>query len=80
MSEPIIAPSARKHGIFDEDMLHALRNPIRIEDRDDGFTMFTGGARDGTVLEVGTVDSSDGPVIIHPDRARKKYLPGGSDR
>ena len=26
-----IAPSARRHGIDDEDMLHAFRNPIRVD-------------------------------------------------
>ena len=36
MGEPIVAPSARKHGVTDEDMLHALRHPIRVEGRDDG--------------------------------------------
>jgi hypothetical protein len=38
--------------------------------------MFIGAARDGTLLEVGVADSDDGPVIIHADRARAKYLRG----
>jgi hypothetical protein len=37
----LIANSARRHGIADEDMLHAVRNAIATEDLDDGFTMFT---------------------------------------
>lgn len=74
---PDIAPSARKHGIADDDMRHALRHPIRVADLGDGFTMFVGPARDATLLEVGVVDSDSGPVIIHADRARRKYLPGG---
>ncbi len=73
---PVIAPSARKHGISDDDMLHALRNPVRVEYIDEGFTMFTGPARDGSPLEIGVVDSDSGPVIVHADRARGKYLPG----
>ena len=28
---PDIAPSARRHGIADDDMRHALRNPIRVD-------------------------------------------------
>ena len=52
----VIARSARKHGISDEDMLHALRNPVRAEYVDEGFTMFTGPAQDGTLLEIGVVD------------------------
>ncbi|HUZ55702.1 MAG TPA: hypothetical protein VMU94_24630 [Streptosporangiaceae bacterium] len=71
-----IAPSARKHGIDDADMRHALRNPILVTELDDDLTMFTGPARDGTPLEVGVLDSSDGPVIVHAMRARPKFLPG----
>jgi hypothetical protein len=72
----VIAKSARRHGISDEDMLHALRNPVRSEDLGDGFTMFTGPARDAAPLEVGVVDSESGPVIVHAMEARPKYLPG----
>ena len=71
----VIAPSARKHGISDEDILHALRNPVRAEYLDEGFTMFTGPAQDGTVLEIGVVDGDPSPVIVHAARARRKYLP-----
>lgn len=58
-------------------MLHALRNPVRAEYLDEGFTMFTGPALDGTLLEIGVVDGDPSPVIVHADRARRKYLPGG---
>jgi hypothetical protein len=71
---PDIAPSARKHGIADDDMRHALRNPLLVEDLDDGLTMFVGPARDGTPLEVGVADSDAGPVIVHAMRARPRYL------
>jgi hypothetical protein len=73
----VIVPSARKHGISDDDMLHALRNPVWVENLDEGFTMFVGPARDGALLEIGVVDGDSGPVIIHADRARSKYLPRG---
>jgi hypothetical protein len=69
-----IAPTAHKHGIADDDMRHALRNPIRAADLGDGLTMFVGPARDGTLIEVGVADSTSGPVIIHAMRARPKYL------
>jgi hypothetical protein len=39
--------------------------------------MFTGPRRDGSFVEVGVVDGEPGPVIIHADKARAKYLPGG---
>ncbi len=70
-----IAASARRHGIDDADMRHALRNPIVVTELDEDLTMFTGPARDGTPLEVGVADSPDGPVIVHAMRARPKFLP-----
>ena len=75
-----IADSARRHGVADEDMLHAVRNAVAAEDLDDGLTMFIGPARDATVLEVGVVDGQDGPVIVHAMAARPKYLRGRGDR
>ena len=75
-----IADSARRHGVADEDMLHAVRNAVATEDLDDGLTMFIGPARDATVLEVGVVDGEDGPVIVHAMAARPKYLRGRGDR
>jgi len=39
LDEPIIAPSAYKHGLVQDDILHAYRNPIRVWDLGDGFTM-----------------------------------------
>jgi len=71
---PDIAPSARKHGITDDDMRHALRNPVGVADLDDGLTMFVGPARDGSLLEVGVADSDAGPIIVHAMRARPRYL------
>jgi hypothetical protein len=38
----VIADSARRHGVRDEDMLHAYRNPSRIFELDDGSTMLIG--------------------------------------
>jgi hypothetical protein len=32
--DPVILDSGRKHGIADDDMLHAYRNPIRVFDLD----------------------------------------------
>ncbi len=80
MGEPFIADSARRHGVPDEDILHAWRNPVRTEYVDEGLTMLVGPARDASLLELGIADSEDGPVIVHAMRARKKYLPGGGNR
>ena len=72
--DPLIAASARKHKITDNDMIHAFNNPILVDDLDDGFTMFVGADQAGNMLEVGVIDSGDGPVLIHAMPARPKYL------
>ena len=74
--EPIIADSARKHGVTDEDILPAYRNPIRSFELDDGFTMIIGANRTAIVFEVGVVQASTVPVIVHAMRAREKFLRG----
>ena len=71
---PLIATSARKHGIHDDDMIHAFNHPILVEDLDDGFTMFIGPNQSGNLLEVGVVDSGEGPIVVHAMAARTKYL------
>lgn len=71
---PIIADSARRHGVSDEDMLHAYENPIRVFDLDDGFTMVIGANRAAIVYEVGVIDGALAPVIVHAMRAREKFL------
>lgn len=74
MVAPLIAASARKHGIHDNDMLHAFDHPIFVNDLDDGFVMFVGADTTGDLLEIGVIDSTDGPIIIHAMAARPKYL------
>jgi hypothetical protein len=71
---PLIAASARKHGIHDDDMLHAFNHPIFVDDLDDGFVMFVGADTTGNLLEIGVIDSADGPIIVHAMAARPKYL------
>jgi len=53
-----IAQTARKHGITDNDVLHAARNPIAQWQLDDDFTMRVGPAHDGDLLEVGILGAS----------------------
>ncbi|MDE0777351.1 MAG: hypothetical protein OSB43_13840 [Nocardioides sp.] len=55
----MIAPSALKHGLGEEDILHAYRNPLRVWDLGEGFTMMIGPNR---------------AAIIHAMLARKKFL------
>lgn len=71
-----IAQPARKHAIADDDMFHAVRNPIAQWQLDDDFAIRVGPARDGDLLEVGVLGiDTDDPVIVHAMRARPQYLP-----
>lgn len=71
----MILPSAHKHGIGDEDILHAWRNAIDVWEQDDDMTMLIGPDASARLLEVGLVDSVDaGPVIVHAMPARRKYF------
>ncbi len=71
--EPVIAPSARKHGVSDAAILHAFNNPVRAEDLDEGLVMLVGPDHAGNLFELGVVTSNEGPVIVHAMPARPKY-------
>lgn len=73
-AELIIAPSARKHGVSDEDIRHAYANPIRIFDLDDGFTMMIGANRAAIIYEIGVVSGVPAPVVVHAMKARDQFL------
>ncbi len=49
----MIAPSALKHGLSEAEVLHAYRNPIRVWDLGDGFTMIGANAA-AIILEIGS--------------------------
>ncbi|MCA1677698.1 MAG: hypothetical protein LC790_01155 [Actinobacteria bacterium] len=70
----IIAGSARKHGVSDDDIRHAYANPIRIFDLDDGFTMIIGANRAAIIYEIGVVGGVPAPVVVHAMKARDKFL------
>jgi hypothetical protein len=53
VGDRIIAGSAFKHGLDEEEILHAYRNPIRVWDLGEGFTMMIGANAAAIVLEVG---------------------------
>ena len=76
-----ILATARKHGVADEDILHALRNAVFDfpDQGDHELTMAVGPARHGTtMLEVIYLMSEEGRlVVIHAMRARRKYVERG---
>lgn len=70
-----IHPAARKHGIADEDILHATANAMTIEDLDDDQRLFLGPARNAELLEIVTVTrGSRSDLVIHAMTMRDKYL------
>jgi hypothetical protein len=72
-----IEPSARRHGVLDDDMLHALRNHWRAFETDDpAVTMYIGPATTAEPLEVGVVHDDQGAAVIHAMPARPKFLKG----
>lgn len=72
--DPIIAPSALKPDLSEEEILHSYRNPVRVWDLGDGFTMIVGPDAAAIFLEVGYIDGGAAVVIVHAMRAREKFL------
>jgi hypothetical protein len=71
--DPVILDSARKHGLSDDDLLHAFRNPIRVFEVDD-LTMLIGPDRAARLLEIGVVSAEGIEFIVHAMPARDKFL------
>jgi hypothetical protein len=74
VDDPIIAPSAFKHGLSEDEILHAYRNPIRVWDLGDGLTMMIGANAAAIILEIGYIQGDVAVVIVHAMRAREKFL------
>jgi hypothetical protein len=76
--EPAVIDSARRHGVSDEDMRHAFRNPVRTFLVSEDMTMGIGADEAGNLIEVGVVESRDEPglVIVHAMPARSRFLKG----
>jgi hypothetical protein len=71
-----IIDGARKHGVADEDMLHAARLPLKDWDLDDDAIIRIGPARDGLLFEIGIAGvESDEPMIFHAMKCRSRFNP-----
>ena len=72
LPEAPIRDSAHRHGISDSNIRHALRHILNdAEDpKNDDVTLFLGPDTDNNLIEVGVLDTDDGPVIIHAMPAR----------
>jgi hypothetical protein len=72
-----IEPSAHKHGVRDDDMLHVVRHHWRAFQTDDpAGTMFIGPSTTGEPLKIGVVTDYEGTAVIHAMPARAKSLKG----
>ena len=69
-----VADSARKHGVRDEDIDHAVRNPLRIVPGE-GRDLVIGTDRSGRLLEVVILDDdpNEEPIVIHAMPLRTKF-------
>jgi uncharacterized DUF497 family protein len=71
-----IHPSARKHGVDDEDIRHAIAHALAIEDagEDPDRWLVIGPDRAGSLLEVVVLVTIEGAqVAIHAMRMRAKF-------
>lgn len=73
MVDPVILASARKHGVSDDNMVHAYRNPIPVFELDD-LTMLIGPAVSAAVLEIGVATAEGIDFIVHTMAARARFL------
>jgi len=72
----VILPSARKHGISDDDIRHACTNAVAAitTPNQPDFTMLLGPDRATQLVEIGVVAADDNDYVIHAMPARPKYL------
>ncbi len=71
-----ISESARKHGVDEEDIVHAWANAIRYVEYDydgDERLLVIGADCHGRMLELVAVPADEPTRIIHADRLRPKF-------
>lgn len=73
LADAPIRPRARRHGIEDEDMRHALRNWIRVADEEEDVVLFLGPDRAARLIEVGVRSDEDGMRIVHAMRPARQH-------
>ncbi|KRF41276.1 hypothetical protein [Terrabacter sp. Soil810] len=70
-----IRDSARKHGVSDDDITHALRHPLKAFPNDSGGDLVIGPSTTGALLELGVRGwRSRQMVVFHAMPARDKFL------
>ena len=69
-----IYASARRHGIDDLDIAHAVDHAIAAGEQDDGKALYLGPDRAGNLLEVVSVLRDDGAEIADPRDADAPHV------
>ena len=71
-----IFESARKHGVSDDDILHAIDFAVVAAEEDDGKVLYLGPDTAGNLLEViAVVREDDTEIVIHAMKMRRIYEP-----
>jgi hypothetical protein len=69
-----ITESARKHGITDADMIHAIRYAVSYISQPSNIRVYFGADTTGRILEVGVADwDLDEARVIHAMPIRPKF-------
>lgn len=71
-----VHPSARKHGVVDEDVVHAIDHSLAVEDagEDPDRWLVIGADRAGNLLEVIVLSTTEGSQLaIHAMPMRPKF-------
>ncbi len=72
--EPFALQSASRHGVRDDDALHAWAFAVDSYEVGDGLIMYIGPDRSGKLLEVGVVEWHESLAIAHAMPAGEKFL------
>lgn len=71
---PVVLDSASRHGVDEEDALHAYVFAVDSFIVGEGMVMYIGPSRAGQLLEVGAVEWHEEVAIVHAMPARPKFL------
>ena len=72
--KPRILPSARKHGLSDRSILHAISIAFRVVRIETDLVLIIGPDDNGQLLEVIVADPDDDARIIHAMPLRQRFM------
>lgn len=72
--KPQILPSARKHGLTDRSILHAISIAFRVVRIETDLVLIIGPDENGQLLEVIVADPADDARIIHAMPLRRRFM------